>query len=58
MAKKTKKERILEILDYRIDREKELAKNFKKFNISINKINKIEAKQARHEAKRAEVAAS
>ena len=50
MAKKTKKEKNVDNLNYKIDKEKELLKNWKKFDISQNKIDKMEAKQAKHEA--------
>ena len=52
MAKKTKKERGSEILEYRIEKEKQLAKDWKEFGISQHKIDRIEAKQARHEAEK------
>ena len=50
MAKKTKKEKSVKILNYKIDKEKELLKEWKKHGISENKIAKMEAKQAKHEA--------
>ena len=50
MAKKTKKEKNCDNLNYKIDKEKELLKNWKKHGISQNKIDRMEAKQAKHEA--------
>jgi len=46
---KTKKEKNCDILNHKIDREKELVKNWKKYGISQMKIDKMEAKQAKHE---------
>ena len=48
MAKKTYKEKNVDLLKFKIKREKELAKNWKKFDISQKKIDKIEAKEAKH----------
>ena len=47
---KTKKEKNVGNLNYKIDKEKELLKKWKKFGISQRKINGMEAKQAKHEA--------
>lgn len=55
MAKKTKKEKTIIHLNHKIDKEKELLKNWKKFGISEYKISKMEAKQAKHEADLIEV---
>ena len=49
MAKRTKKEKICDYLNYKIDKETELLKNWKKFDISQHKIDRMEAKQAKHE---------
>jgi len=51
----SKKERYQKILTYKIEKEKELLKNWKKYNISQLKIDLMEAKKAAHEAKKAEV---
>ena len=48
MAKKTKKEKCVKILTYKVDKEKELLKNWKKYNISQTKIDKMEAKKDKH----------
>jgi len=47
---KTKKEKEVDNLNHKIDKEKELLKNWKKFSISQKKIDKMEAKQTKHEA--------
>ena len=47
---KTKKEKEVHNLNRKIDKEKELLKNWKKFGISQRKIDGMEAKQAKHEA--------
>ena len=52
MAKKTKHERDLEILDYKINKEKQLVKDWKKYDINQKKIDALEAKQAKHEAEK------
>ena len=49
MAKKTKKEKEVGNLNYKIDKEKDLLKEWKDHNISQTKIDKMEAKQAKHE---------
>ena len=51
----SKKERYQKILNYKIDKEKDLLKAWKKYNIDQGKIDKLEAKKAAHEAKKAEV---
>ena len=51
----TKKEKWKKILNHKIDKEKDLVKNWKKYGISQEKIDAMEAQQARHEAKKAEV---
>jgi len=51
----TKKEKWQKILNHKIDKEKDLVKNWKKYGISQEKIDAMEAQQARHEAKKAEV---
>ena len=48
----TKKEKNVGILAYKIDKEKELAKEWKAHGISQQKIDKLEEKQAKHEAKK------
>jgi len=52
MAKKTKHERDLEILDYKINKEKQLVKDWKKYDINQKKIDALEAKLTRHEAEK------
>ena len=52
-----KKDKDVKILTYKEDKFKELAKNFKKFNISQEKIDVIEAKEARYRAWKDEVIA-
>jgi len=52
MVKKTKHERDLEILDYKINKEKQLVKDWKKYDIDKKKIDALEAKQAKHEAEK------
>jgi len=52
MTKKTKHERDLEILDYKINKEKQLVKDWKKYDIDQKKIDALEAKQAKHEAEK------
>ncbi len=47
---KTKKQKNVDILKYNIDEDKELVKNWKKYGISQNKIDRREAKQALREA--------
>ena len=52
-----KKDKDVKILTYKEDKFKELAKNFKKYNISQMKIDVIEAKEARYKAWKDEVIA-
>ena len=52
-----KKDKDVKILTYKEDKFKELAKNFKKFNISQEKIDVIEAKEAHYKAWKDEVIA-
>jgi len=52
-----KKDKDVKILTYKEDKFKELAKNFKKYNISQEKIDVIEAKEARYRAWKDEVIA-
>jgi len=52
-----KKDKDLKILTYKEDKNKELAKNMKKYNISQQKIDVIEAKEARYKAWKDEVIA-
>lgn len=47
---KTKKEKNVDNLNHKIDKDKELIKNWKKFGISQKKIDRGEARQARREA--------
>jgi len=47
---KTKKERDTEILEYKIAREEELIANWEKYGISQQKIDKLSAKKAKHDA--------
>ena len=49
---KTKKERNVDLLAYKIDKEKELAKEWKQHDIAQRKIDKLEAKQTKHEAEK------
>ena len=58
MAKKTEKERALEILDYNIAKETALLENWEKYCVSQNKIDKLQAKKAKKIAKKAEIEAS
>ena len=51
------KDKDLKILTYKEDKNKELAKNMKKYNISQQKIDVIEAKEARYKAWKDEVIA-
>ena len=50
MAKKTKKEKSVNILTYKIKKKKDLLKAWKKHDISQHKIDKMEAKQSKDEA--------
>ena len=52
-----KKDKDVKILTYKEDKFKELAKNFKKYNISQMKIDVIEAKEAHYKAWKDEVIA-
>ena len=52
-----KKDKDLKILTYKEDKNKELAKNMKKYNISQMKIDVIEAKEAKYKAWKDEVIA-
>ena len=45
-----KKDKHLKILTHKEDKYKELAKNFKKYNIDQMKIDIIEAKEAKYKA--------
>jgi len=50
MAKKTKKERDTEILEYRIAKREELLFNWDKYGISQLKIDKLTAKKIKDDA--------
>lgn len=52
-----KKDKDLKILTYKEDKFKELAKNFKKYDISQEKIDVIEAKELKYKNWKAEVVA-
>jgi hypothetical protein len=52
-----KKDKDKDILKYKRDEQKRLAKAWKKYNISQQKIDKVEAKQAKYEDWLAEVTA-
>jgi len=52
-----KKDKHVKILDHKEKKYKELAKNFKKYNISQEKIDVIEAKEAKYKNWKAEVVA-
>lgn len=52
-----KKDKDIKILTHKEDKFKELAKNFKKHNISQEKLDVIEAKEARYKAWKNEVQA-
>ena len=47
---KTKKQKNCDNLNHKIDKDKELIKNWNKFGISQKKIDKAEARQTRREA--------
>lgn len=50
MAKKTKKEKNIDILDYKIAKEEQLIENWEKYGISQTKVDKIKAKRDKHKA--------
>jgi hypothetical protein len=50
-----KKEKDIKILTYKEDKNKELAKNMKKYGISPMKIDVIEAKEAKYKAWKQEI---
>jgi len=52
-----KKDKDIKILTYKEDKNKELAKNMKKYNISQQKIDVIEGKEVRYKAWKNEVIA-
>ena len=52
-----KKDKDLKILTHKEDKFKELAKNFKKYNLSQLKIDDVEAEEARYKAWKQEVIA-
>jgi len=52
-----KKDKHIKILDHKEKKYKELAKNFKKFDISQLKIDKVEAKELKYKNWKAEVVA-
>ena len=52
------KNKNIDFADRQIKRDKELLKNFKKYGISQRKIDKLEDKISRKEAKKAELEAS
>lgn len=52
-----KKDKDLKILNYKENKFKELAKNFKKYNIDDIKLAAVEAKEAKYKAWKDEVTA-
>ena len=52
-----KKDKHIKILTYKEDKFKELAKNFKKYNIDEMKLAAVEAKEAKYKAWKAEIVA-
>jgi len=52
-----KKDKDIKILTYKEDKNKELAKNMKKYNISQMKIDVIEGEEARYKAWKQDVIA-
>lgn len=57
MAKKvkTKKEKDIDILDYKIAQEEALIANWEKYGIAQNKIDKLKAKKDKHKNKKTEI---
>ena len=58
MAKKTKKEKNIEILDYKIAKEEALLVEWEAHGISQRKIDKMEAKKEKHKADKVKEEAS
>ena len=51
----SKKAKYQKILNYKIDKEKDLLKAWKKYGIDDLKISRLQAKHDRHKAKKTEV---
>ena len=51
MAKKTKKERETEVLEYRLAKEAKLIATWEKYGIPQNKIDMLKAKKEKHQEK-------
>jgi len=58
MAKKTKKEKNIDILDYKIAKEEALLEEWETHGISQRKIDKMKAKRDKHKADKVKEEAS